>query len=127
MKIKIPLIKPILTDEMVNAAIKALKSELFLRGESVKRFEEEFRGYIGVKHAVAVNSGTSALHLSLIAMDVKSGDYVITTPATFIVTANAIVSIWDLINLHEEKEAEFTIVAVKNYRLPVGLIEVEND
>jgi len=37
------------------------------------------------------------------------------------------VNIWDLINLHKEKEAEFTIVAVKNYRLPVGLIEVKND
>jgi len=86
----INLIKPILTDEMVNAAICALKNERYLKGESVKEFEEEFANFIGVKYAIAVNSGTSALHLSLIAMGVKEGDYVITTSATFIATANVI-------------------------------------
>ena len=82
--------KPILTDEMISAAVNALKNERFLRGESVKKFENEFANFIGTKYAIAVNSGTSALHLSLIAMGVKKGDYVITTPATFIATANAI-------------------------------------
>jgi len=87
---KIPLMKPILTDEMIEAAIKTLKNERFLRGRSVKDFEKEFASYIGTNHAIAVNSGTSALHLSLIALGVERGDYVITTPATFIATANVI-------------------------------------
>jgi len=87
---KIPLMEPILTDEMVKAAINALKNERFLRGKSVAEFEKEFANYVGTNYAVAVNSGTSALHLSLIAMGVKEGDYVVTTPATFIATANVI-------------------------------------
>ncbi|MDI3501381.1 MAG: perosamine synthetase [Thermoanaerobacter sp.] len=87
---KISLIDPVLTDEMIQAAMTALKTERFLRGESVKRFEEEFANFVGTKYALAVNSGTTALHLSLIAMGVKEEYYVITTPATFIATANAI-------------------------------------
>ena len=90
MSMKIPLMEPILTDEMVKAAINALKNERFLRGKSVAEFEKEFANYVGTNYAVAVNSGTSALHLSLIAMGVKEGDYVVTTPATFIATANVI-------------------------------------
>jgi len=90
---KINLVKPIITDEMISSAVNALKSERFLWGESVKKFENEFAKYIGTEHAIALNSGTTALYLSLIAMGVKEGDYVITTPATFIATANAIVYI----------------------------------
>jgi len=86
----IHLIEPILNEEMIKSVVNALRTERFLRGESVKRFEEEFGKYIGTKYALAVNSGTSALHLSLIAMGVKARDYVMTTPATFIATANAI-------------------------------------
>jgi perosamine synthetase len=89
----IHLIEPILNEEMIKSVVNALRTERFLRGESVKRFEEEFGKYIGTKYALAVNSGTSALHLSLIAMGVKAGDYVVTTPATFIATANAIIYI----------------------------------
>lgn len=90
MKMKIGLIEPILTDEMVEVAIRAFKNEKFLRGESVKRFEYDFAKYVGTRYALAVNSGTSALHLSFITMDIKEGDCVITTPATFIATVNAI-------------------------------------
>jgi len=87
---KINLVVPVLTEEMKKSVIKVLETERFLRGESVRRFEKEFAEYIGAKYALAVNSGTSALHLSLIAMGIKAGDYVITSPATFIATANAI-------------------------------------
>jgi len=87
----IHLMEPIVNEEMVEAVVNALKTERFLRGESVKIFEEEFAKYIGTKYALAVNSGTSALHLSLLAMGIKQGDYIVTTPATFIATANAAV------------------------------------
>lgn len=82
--------KPILTDEMIQAAITAIKTERFLRGISVEKFEQEFAKFIGVNYAVAVNSGTSALHLSLLAMGINKGAFIITTPTTFIATANAI-------------------------------------
>ncbi|HIH72543.1 MAG: perosamine synthetase [Pyrococcus sp.] len=88
---KINLIEPVLNRKMMKAAISALKNEFFLRGESVKKFEEEFANYIGTEYAVAVSSGTAALHISLLALGVGQGDVVITTPATFISTANAIV------------------------------------
>ena len=74
---KIPLMEPILTDEMIDAAINAFKTERYLKGKSVKKLEEEFANFIGTEHAIAVNSGTSALHLSLIAMDIKEEDYIV--------------------------------------------------
>ncbi len=62
-------------------------------GPRVARFEEDFRAYIGAKHAVALGSCTAALHLSLIALGVKPGDEVITTPLTFVATANSILHV----------------------------------
>jgi len=88
--LKIPLAKPVFDDEMKHAALDALQNEKFVLGESVFRFEEEFAEYCGVKHAVSTSSGTSALQLSLLALGVKPGDEVITTPASFIATANAV-------------------------------------
>lgn len=60
-------------------------------GPKVQRFEQAFREYIGVPHAVAVNSCTAALHLSLVVAGIKPGDEVITTSMTFAATANAII------------------------------------
>jgi perosamine synthetase len=82
--------KPSMDDEMVNAAVAALRNERMVMGESVFKFEEEFARYIGVKHAIAVASGTEALHLSMIAVG-ASGSDVLTTPFSFIATANCVV------------------------------------
>jgi perosamine synthetase len=87
----IPLMKPIFTKEMKNAAVKALEDERFVLGESVYKFEEKFAKYIGTKHAVSASSGTAALQLSLIALNMASGDKVITTPMSFIATSNSII------------------------------------
>ena len=87
---KISLMEPILTEEMIDAAMNAFKKEFFLKGESVEKFEKEFAEYVGVTHAIAVNSGTSALHLSLLSLGIEEGNVVVTTPATFIATANVI-------------------------------------
>ena len=59
-------------------------------GEDVAAFEEEFAAYCGAKHAIAVNTGTSALHLSLLAAGVGPGDEVITVPFTFVASVSAI-------------------------------------
>ncbi|HXZ28176.1 MAG TPA: DegT/DnrJ/EryC1/StrS family aminotransferase [Terriglobales bacterium] len=75
----------------IDAAIaRVLESCQFVLGEEVARFEEEFAAYCGAAHAVAVNSGTSALHLSLLALGVGPGDEVVTTPFTFVATVAAI-------------------------------------
>lgn len=89
-KPRIPLSKLIFDDEMKDAAICALQNERFVLGESVYKFEEEFARYCGTKHAVSTNSGTSALHLSLVGLGVGRGDSVTTTALSFIATANAI-------------------------------------
>jgi perosamine synthetase len=88
---RIPLMKQEFTQEMKEAAIYALENERFVFGESVFKFEEKFARYCGTKYAVAVNSGTAALHLSLIALGLKKNEKVITTSMSFAATANAII------------------------------------
>ncbi|MBI2822532.1 MAG: DegT/DnrJ/EryC1/StrS family aminotransferase [Acidobacteria bacterium] len=77
-------------DEILAAVDRVCHNSSFALGEEVARFEEEFSAFCGVKHCVAVNSGTSALHLALLAVGAGAGGEVITTPNTFIATAEAI-------------------------------------
>lgn len=79
-----------LREEINNAVLGVMQSAHFVLGPQGKALEEEIAGYHGVKHAVAVASGTDALHLALLAAGIKRGDEVITTPFTFIATAEAI-------------------------------------
>ena len=80
-----------LKDELNEAALRVLASTQYVLGEEVKTFEQEFATFCGVKYAVGVNSGTSALHLALLVSGIEPGDEVITTPFTFIASASAIV------------------------------------
>jgi dTDP-4-amino-4,6-dideoxygalactose transaminase len=73
-----------------EAVDSVLESGAYILGPEVAAFESEFAAYCGTRHAIAVNSGTSALHLSLLACGVGPGDEVITVPATFIATVAAI-------------------------------------
>jgi perosamine synthetase len=84
----IPIAKPIIGDEEIKAVSEVLKSGMLAQGESVKRFEEDFSRYLGVKHSIAVNNGTVSLDLTMKALDLKPGDEVITPAFTFIATAN---------------------------------------
>ncbi len=86
----IPIAKPIIGDEDINAVVKVLKSGMLAHGKEVEEFEKEFSGYIGTKHGIAVANGTVALDISLKALGVKEGDEVITTPFTFIATASSV-------------------------------------
>ena len=76
--------------EIDAAVLKVLASAQFILGEEVSAFEREFAAYCSVREAVALNSGTSALHLALLAAGVGKGDEVITVPFTFVATAAAI-------------------------------------
>jgi dTDP-4-amino-4,6-dideoxygalactose transaminase len=76
--------------EIDTAVINVLESTQFVLGEHVAAFERDFASYCGAQHAVAVNSGTSALHLALLAAGVGPGDEVITIPFTFVATVSAI-------------------------------------
>jgi dTDP-4-amino-4,6-dideoxygalactose transaminase len=77
-------------EEIDNGILEALEKTQFILGPNVSSFENEVAAYLGVKHAVTVASGTDALHLALAAAGIGAGDEVITSPFTFIATAEAI-------------------------------------
>ena len=87
----LPLAVPSIGDEEINEVNDTLKSGWLTTGPKTKIFEQKIKEYIGSKHAIALSSCTAALHLALIALGVKEGDEVITTPVTFASTANVIV------------------------------------
>src|SRR6266581_1120493 len=88
---KIHLASPIIDAEMKAAALAALENEMMVMGESVFKFEEEFAKYCGTKYAVSTASGTAALSITFQALNIGHGNEVITTPFSFIATANSIV------------------------------------
>ena len=87
---KIPFFVQEFTSEMEEAAIHALRNELFVGGESVSKFEEEFAEYTGTKYAVSVSSGNSALQISLMSLGISDNSNVITPTNSFIASANCI-------------------------------------
>ena len=115
LKYEIRLAEPIINQEMVDAAIHALKHEQLLRGNSVKEFEDEFAKIIGCRYAVAVNNGSMALQISLLASGIKKNDIVATTPASFIATANAI--------MHINAKPLFIDISLDDYNLDPSKLE----
>ena len=87
---KIPYGRQNITDEDIQAVVEVLKSDWLTQGPYIKKFEDSFAEYVDAKYAVAVSNGTAALHLSIIALDIKPGDKVITTPITFVASANCV-------------------------------------
>ena len=100
-----------LSEEEQQEVLKVMKSQMLtlLHGEYVSKFEEEFARYIGVKHAIAVNTGTAALHMSIAALNIGPGDEVIVPPFTFIASASSI--------LHNNAIPIFADIDNKSYTL----------
>lgn len=86
----IPLSSPDITNKEVEVISQVLSTPYLSIGPKVKEFELKIAEYIGIKYAVAVNSGTSGLHLCIRSLDIKDEDEVITTPFSFIASANCI-------------------------------------
>ena len=102
-------------EEMKEAAISALENEFYVLGESVYKFEEEFAEFCGAKRAVSVSSGTNALQMALIAAGVKPGEEVITSPASFIASAN--------VAIHVNAVPKFADIDIKTYNIDPELAE----
>jgi len=86
----IPYGKQYITEEDIHAVITTLKSDYLTQGPAIAAFEKKFASYIGADYAVAVANGTAALHLCTMALNVKPGDKVITTPITFAASSNCV-------------------------------------
>jgi UDP-4-amino-4,6-dideoxy-N-acetyl-beta-L-altrosamine transaminase len=86
----LPYGKQEITQEDIDAVVEILTSDYLTQGPKIAEFEKEFSQYVGSKFAVAVSNGTAALHLCALALNVKPGDKVITTPITFAASANCV-------------------------------------
>jgi len=134
----IPFFNTTFTKEMKDAAIDALSNEKYVMGESVYKFEEEFAKYIGTKYAISVNSGTSALQLSLIALGLNKDSSIITSTNSFISSANCILMInakpilCDInlndgnIDINSTNEKADAIIPVHIYGNPCNFDEIKN-
>src|SRR2546421_4319889 len=87
----INIARPLLGEEEKAAVLAVLESGQLAQGSVVADFERAFAEYCGAKHAIATSNGTTALHVAILANEIGPGDEVITTPFTFIASANSIV------------------------------------
>ncbi len=99
----------------IKEVVDTLKSGWITTGPRTKRFEEDFKKYIGCRHAIGLNSCTAGLHLSLAALNIGEGDEVITTPITFPATANVII--------HQKATPVFVDVKMDTLNIDVSKIE----
>jgi perosamine synthetase len=112
---KIPLSKPWITEEDIKAVEEVLRTPYLSLGPKLSEFEEGLARVANTKYAVAVNSGTSALHLAIRSLGIKDDDEVITTPFSFIASSNCI--------LFERAKPVFVDIDPKTYNINPNLIE----
>lgn len=89
----IPYGSQIIDDEDIRGVVGVLKSDWLTQGPKVGEFEKNLAKYCGAKYAVAVSSGTAALHIAYLSAGIKTGDEVITTPNTFVATTNMLLNV----------------------------------
>ncbi|MGH2349432.1 MAG: DegT/DnrJ/EryC1/StrS family aminotransferase, partial [bacterium] len=87
---KVPIARPVISENEKRRVLAVLNSGMLVAGTQVHAFEDAFSAYLGVGHAVATSSGTTALQVALEALRIGAGDRVVTTPFTFVATSNAI-------------------------------------
>lgn len=112
---RIPLSAPDISETEIESVVNVLRSPRLSLGPKLVEFERSFAEYTGAKHAVAVNSGTSGLHLCVRALGLKAGDEVITTPFSFIASANVL--------LYEKAAPVFVDIDERTLNLDASRIE----
>src|SRR5687768_4319829 len=86
----VPMSSPDITQLEIDAVTNVLQTRHLSIGPQIRAFEQATAEYVGVDHAIGVNSGTSGLHLAVIAAEVEPGDLVITSPFSFVASANCV-------------------------------------
>jgi len=81
----------IIGDEEKRAIMEILETKQFVSGDYITKFEKEFAAFVGAKYAISISNGTDALFLAYLALGITFGNYVITTPLTFVATASSII------------------------------------
>ena len=109
-----------ITDEDIQAVVSVLKSDFLTQGPSIKIFEDAFAEYVGARYAIAVSNATAALHLCAMVLNVKPGDKVITTPITFIASANCVKYCGGEV-IFADIDPETFLLDIKNVRLILEL------
>ena len=111
----IPYSKQYIDKKDIENVKKVLKSNFLTQGPNVKKFENIVKKKCNAKFATAVNSATSALHLSCIALDLKKGDYLWTSPNSFVASANC--------GLYCGAKIDFVDISLDTYNIDVDILE----
>lgn len=130
----IPYGKQDINQADIDAVLKVLSSDFLTQGPKVPEFESAIADYCGARYAVAVNSATSALHIACLALDLKQGDHVWTSPISFVASANCVLYCGAAIdfvdidpatyNMSVERLAEKLAEAKENNTLPKAIVVV---
>lgn len=111
----IPYGKQEITQDDIDSVIEVLKSDFITQGPAVIQFEKTISDYCGVNHAVAVNSATSALHIACLALELGSGDWLWTSPNTFVASANC--------GLYCGAQVDFVDIDPRTYNMSVDALQ----
>ncbi|MCX6183252.1 MAG: UDP-4-amino-4,6-dideoxy-N-acetyl-beta-L-altrosamine transaminase [Bacteroidetes bacterium] len=112
---KIPYGKQEITNEDISEVIKTLQSDFLTQGPKILEFENRFAEYVDAKYAVAVCNGTAALHMAVLALGLQPGQKIITTPITFVASANCA--------LYAGAEVAFVDIDAEDYNIDVDKLE----
>ena len=110
----IPYAKHQINDDDIKAVTKSLKSKNLTQGKEVKLFEQDLKKFCDSKFATVVNSCTSALHISCLALNLKRGDYLWTTSVSFVASANC--------GLYCGAKVDFIDINLNNYNIDVDAL-----
>ena len=111
----IPYGKQDIQQSDIDAVVEVLTSDFLTQGPKVPAFESAVAEKVGAKHALAVNSATSALHIACLALELGKGDWLWTTPVTFVASANC--------GLYCGAQVDFVDIDPKTYNISVSSLE----
>ena len=121
----IPYGKHNISEEDINEVVKVLRSDFITQGPLVPKFEKKISEYTGARYCVAVNSATSALHIACLALDLGIGDYLWTSPNSFVASANCALYCGAKVDFVDIDESTFNI-SISELERKLGVAKAEN-